>query len=663
MKTTTCSIILFVLACFGNFTSHATAKEKSPDKDKRYAEADIAFKHENFLQAVKLYKELLNEDPDNSNLYYKLGCSYLVVKEKEKAVYYLEKAAHFTSHKYKDEANERKAPIITYKILGEAYHQHSKFDLALNSFKKYKELLIASKNRNPDNYDEVNRQIQICYNAIDLTLTPVKAKIENMGSKVNSPFPDYAPVFSADRSTMIFTSGRPTNVGGKTYNGGKYFEDIYISTRTDSGWTEAVNIGEPINTVDNEGSVCMSADGQEILIYKDDKGDGNIYSTSLHGTEWSVPVKLNSHINSKSWEPSAFISADGRTLYFTSDRPGGYGGRDIYKSERKPGGDWGKAVNLGGSVNSEYDEDAPFLHADGVTLYFSSNGHNTMGGFDIFESKMKSDGSWTPAENVGYPINSPGDDAFYVVTPDKKHAYYTSMREGGYGEKDNYEITFPDKESPLSLQKGVVLGNTKTAPKDVKITITDNETEEVLGVYHPNTSTGKYLFILTPGKSHNISYEADGFMFYSENRYVAKEDKYNEVTKSVTLTPIAAGSKAVLNNIFFDFDKAVLRPYSSTELNTLYNFLTNHPELAVEISGYTDSKGTDDYNTKLSIERANAVITYLATRGIDRSRMVAIGLGETNPLAPNKNSDGSDSPDGRQLNRRVELKIVDLKNN
>jgi len=349
-------------------------------------------------------------------------------------------------------------------------------------------------------------------------------------------------------------------------------------------------------------------------------------------------------------------------LFFISDRSGGYGGRDIYKSDKNSKGEWGKAVNLGSSVNTPYDEEAPFLHPDGVTLFFSSKGHKTMGGFDVFESKLLENGNWTEPMNVGYPINSPGDDVFYVVSPDKKIAYYTSVRDGGFGEKDNYVIIFPDPQaSPLALQKGTVLDNNQIAAKDVKITITDNSSEEVVGVYHPNTSTGKYLFILTPGKSHNITYEAEGYLFFSENRFISKESDFNEITKSVNLSPIAVGSKVVMNNIFFDFDKSELRPNSNVELNRLYNFLIKHPNLAIEIAGYTDSKGTDDYNSNLSLARATAVINFLIEKGVAKERLVAVGLGKSDPLAPNQKADGTDDPDGRQLNRRVEIKITDIK--
>jgi outer membrane protein OmpA-like peptidoglycan-associated protein len=663
MKKYKALIFLFCLICCGILSASRGMRKADPELDKLYKEAEISLKNENILQALNLYTELLAKDPKNSNLFFKLGYCYLKVsKANSKALYFLQKASTRVSSKYKEgSVNEKKAPLLTYKLLGDAYHQQGQFDLAIVSYERFRKILLSSRKKNYDDIDEIERQIEMCRNAKKLVAAPLNVKIKNMGRNVNSPFPDYSPVFTADQNTLIFTSARSTNIGGKTYDGGKYFEDIYTASKTDSGWSKAVNIGPPINTIDNEASVCISADGQEILIYKDDKGDGNIYSTSLKGTKWTVPVKLNSHINSKWWEPSAFISADGTALYFTSDRPGGYGGRDIYKSEKKANGDWGKAVNLGETINTEYDEDAPFIHPDGVTLFFSSKGHSSMGGFDIFESTV-SDGKWSTPENVGYPINSPGDDVFYVVSPDKKIAYFTSLREGGYGEKDNYSITFPDpKESALTLQKGTVVDDDQNAPKDIKITITDNNTDEVVGVYHPNSATGKYLFILTPGKSNNIYYEAEGFLFYSENKYIAKEDSYREVTKSVKLAPIAVGSKVVLNNIFFDFDKADLRKSSNVELNRLYDFLVKHPNLAVEISGYTDSKGTDDYNNKLSTDRALAVTEFLVSKGISKERLTAVGCGKSDPIAPNEKTDGSDDPSGRQLNRRVELKITDIR--
>jgi outer membrane protein OmpA-like peptidoglycan-associated protein len=332
-------------------------------------------------------------------------------------------------------------------------------------------------------------------------------------------------------------------------------------------------------------------------------------------------------------------------------------------SQKDENGEWGKAVNMGPLINTPYDEDAPFIHPDGVTLFFASNGHNTMGGFDIFYSSLSEDQSqWLAPVNVGYPINSPDDDIYYVVSPDKTKAYYTSFKEGGHGEKDNYLITFLDEQKvPLALLKGIVKDAYGMVPKGILITVTDNETGKVVGIYNPNKKTGKYLFILAAGKNYNIAYEADGFLFYSENREVSKKSNYYETYRAIELPPVIVGSKIALNNIFFDFDKATLRSTSNVELKNIMRFLNKYPNVRIEISGYTDSKGSIQYNVKLSQERAQAVVAYLTNKGIDGKRMVAKGYGESSPDALNSNNDGTDNPEGRQLNRRVELKIIEIK--
>lgn len=619
-----------------------------------------------YLEALPFFLELYRKDSTNANISYLVGNCYLNARSgKARAIPYLKKAILSTTTNYKaGSSEERNAPLLAHKLLGDAYHFHSEFDNAIDSYENYKRELLAHNQKDNVNLKIADRKIKMCQTAKDLIATPVRVKIENMGKALNSAYADYSPVLTADQSVMIFTSRRKESTGGETYEGGKFFEDIYISNKTSSGWSAAENISTTINTNGNEASVGISPDGQEILIYKDDAGDGNIYSTTLNGDVWTVPVKLNENVNSKYWEPSAFISADGYALYFTSDRPGGFGGRDLYVSRKTEKGEWGKAVNMGATINTPYDEDAPFIHPDGITLFFSSNGHSTMGGFDIFYSSLSDDDgtTWLAPVNVGYPINSPDDDIFYVVSPDKTKAYYSSFKEGGFGEKDNYMITFLDKkQAPLTLLKGLVKDLDGGVPKNVEITVSDNETGKIVGVYKPNSKTGQYLFILTPGKNYNISYEAYGFLFYSENRQIDKNTNYYEIYKAIQLPPIIVGSKMVLNNIFFDFDKATLRPTSNVELRNLLRFLNRYPKLVVEIAGYTDSKGTLEYNQLLSQDRASAVVNYLTLKGIKRDRLLAKGYGETLPDAPNENLNGSDNAEGRQLNRRVEMKIIEIK--
>lgn len=616
-----------------------------------------------FSDARLLFLDIYKQDTSNANIAFKLGVCYLNSRRyRADAVKYFEKAVTSVSNDYKESSfKERNSPLIAYKFLGDAYHLHYQFDKAINAYEKF--ISVMSENKNTDKIllTETKRAIEICYTAKRLVANPINVKIKNLGDNVNSTYADYSPVLSADQNSLFFTSRRPQTTGIQKDDEGNYMEDIYVSYKTKDSWSQAVNIGSPINTEWNEATVGISPDGQTILIYKDDNGDGNIYSTSLDGDKWSTPVKLNEHINSKYWEPSAFFTADGNTLYFTSNRPGGYGGRDLYTSKRTPEGDWAMAVNMGPVINTPFDEDAPFIHPDGVTLTFSSNGHETMGGFDVFTCILSENGNWSSPMNVGCPINTPDDDIFYVLSPDGKTAYFSSFKTDGYGEKDNYSAVFPDKkEIPLTLMKGNVLDETGNPAKNVIITVTDNETEKVVGVYHANGKTGQFLFILTPGKNYNVTFDADKHLFYSENLEIPKESNYYEINRAVVLNPVIIGSKIILNNIFFDFDKATLRPLSNVELKNLVYLMKSNPTMKVEISGHTDSKGSAEYNQKLSEERAQAVVNNLIKNGINSSRFKAKGYGKSKPNVPNKKPDGSDDPDGRQLNRRVELTITEL---
>jgi outer membrane protein OmpA-like peptidoglycan-associated protein len=654
-------IVFFIFLATSGFSNG-----RSREYERKLERAETLYRGGNYGDALTMYTELYQLDTTNYNVCYKTGVCYLKSgSDNKKALFYLKKTSAGVTSKYLEEdfKNERNAPLDAIRLLGDAYHLNYEFDAAINTLQKYKEQAKIARITDKDVIMNVDRKIEMCKTAIELMKHPAEVKIVNLGKGINSPFADYAPRISADQTTMIYTSRRPENVGGKTYDGGQYFEDIYISTRSnrDSAWSKAVNIGWPINTVSNEAAIGISADGQEILIYKDDYGDGNIYSSRLEGDKWSVPVKLNYNINSKYWEPGAFLSSDGNTLYFVSDRPGGYGGTDIYKSKKTSNGDWGKAINLGPVINSPFDEHSPYIHPDGTTLFFSSKGHQTMGGYDVFFSHLAGDGkSWAEPVNVGYPINTPGDDAFYMVSPDKQSAYYSTysaFKNDGQGEKDNYMITFADiQASPLAVVKGAVTQAGRKPARNVVITVTNNETNEIEGVYHANSKTGNYLFILSPGTSHNIAYEADGQLFYSENRYVGKDKQFNESSRNVDLPELKIGSRVVLNNIFFDFDDTKIRPFSVTEMKRIYDFLHNNPGISVEVAGYADSKGSDEYNKKLSKERAQSVVNYLYSMGIDKRRMMAVGYGEEGA-----NNDKNDvSGQTRDSNRRVELRIIKM---
>ena len=399
-----------------------------------------------------------------------------------------------------------------------------------------------------------------------------------------------------------------------------------------------------------------------MLIYSaQDDVNGDIYYSKLEGSEWTTPVAFEA-LNSKASETHACFSADGKKIYFTSNRKGGFGGFDIYSVTQLPNGSWSRPTNLGSKINTEYDDRAPFIHPDGVSLFFSSNGHETMGGFDIFQATdLGEESGWSTPENIGYPINTTEDDVFYATSVDGKRSYYASEKENGLGEKDLYLITLPKPDvMPMTVMSGIFsLGDKDgTVPPDAQIIVKDNQSGEIVGMYKPNKKTGKYLFILPPGKNYNVTYEAEGYLFKSENLIVPKNSAFQSMKKEIKLAPIKANESIVLNNVFFKFDSDELASDSKTELNKLFTLLSNNPTIKVEIQGHSDSKGNDNYNLNLSQKRAESVRKYLTKKGIKKTRITAVGYGEKKPIARNENSDGSDNEEGRALNRRIELKII-----
>ncbi|MBI4944947.1 MAG: PD40 domain-containing protein [Bacteroidetes bacterium] len=623
--------------------------------------------------ALPLYLKANNFNPNNGLLNYKIGVCYLNSAWKPKALSYLEKS-------YK--LNPTAGTNLRY-YLAQAYQLNMEWDKAISTYIAY--LSEADKNIK-ETADDVEKKIAECRNGVVLVKNPVLVFIDNVGTEINSSFPDYAPVISADESVMMFTSRRDnTSGGGISPMDQMYWEDIYISTRVNGKWTPAKNMGKPVNT-DNrhDATVALSADGQKLLIYLDDKGDGNIYECDLKGTSWSKPYKLNDNVNTKKHESSATISADRNTLYFISDKEGGFGKHDIFKctwdaKKQK----WGEAENLGPTVNTPYGEYSVFLHPDGKTLYFSSEGHNTMGGYDIFktvwdEKKKK----WSIPENIGYPINTADDDIDFVLSANGKHAYFASYKADGYGEKDIYMITFVTPKNPVlntednllasltepvketvigkavdvpsaavSILKGTIFDAVTKQMLEADIELVDNQLNQIIASFKSNSATGKFLVSLPAGKNYGIAVKKEGYLFHSENFDIPTSGVSQEYVKEIGLNNIAVGQKIVLRNIFFDFGKSTLRPESTNELERLAKLLTDVPNMKIEVSGHTDSKSSDEFNMKLSQARAQSVVDYLTTHGIDKSRLTAKGYGKTKPIATN------DTDEGRQLNRRTEFEI------
>lgn len=537
------TVVLFVL-----LTQLSLQAQDKSDYRQKFTEGNLLILEENYVQALKNFLWAYKIDSTNANINFKIGFCYLnTVTERSKALPYLEKAVTNTTKKYNDiEPTEKAAPVTAYFYYGQALHLNYKFDEAIANYEKFKSLLYSNQQ---ELLNDVNRKIEISNNAKALVAAPIKVNIDNLGDSINSPFPDYSPVLAADEKTLIFTSRRPGSTGGDKTIEDEFYEDIYISYRkADSTWTTPVSISPNINTVTHEATVGLTADAQTLLIYKDING-GDIYSSTLDVSDhWTVPQPLGSNVNTSNWETSACLTPDGNTLYFVSNRKGGLGGRDIWKCVKLPNGKWSLAVNLGAPINTPYDEESPFIHPSGNLLFFSSKGHNTIGGFDIFFSNY-GDKGWETPLNIGYPINTPDDDLFYVTSPDGKRGYYSSSsKPEGYGEKDIYMISIPErKEEPLVLIRGHITPKIGEAlSPNLEIVATNNVTGAVVGTYRPLVRDGSFTIIIPPGSNYTLSYQDDGKEFYSESIEVPVGAAYQELEKAVTLKEVSLEPPVVI---------------------------------------------------------------------------------------------------------------------
>jgi outer membrane protein OmpA-like peptidoglycan-associated protein len=628
---------------------------------------------EGFIMARDAYLKANTFNPNSAMLNYRLGVSYYnIPKQKMMALAYLEKAAKL---------NPNVDPDLQY-YLGRAYHLAAQWDKAITAYRTWQQPLNSKPAENRDKIGDINRKIGECLTGKELEQKPVRVFIDNLGNTINSADAEYTPIITADESTMIFTSRRAGTTGAKRDEDNQYFEDLYETHWTSDGWTAPVNMGKPVNSEDHDATAGLSPDGQRMYIYRPRNG-GDLYESILTGSLWSEPERMNKYINSDGHESSVSVSFDGKKLYFVSDREGGLGNRDIWVSTMDQKGRWGESSNLGPTINTMYGEEGVFMHPDGKTMYFSSQGHKSMGGYDIFKTEWK-DGKWTEPENLGWPINGPDDDVFFVVSANGRRGYFSSNKTDGLGEKDIYKITFlgPEKPLALSTEDNLIAGKTQpvktvAAAKQVEIktaqvtllkgTITDaitqktvgatielvdNERREVIATFPVNSATGKYLVSLPSGKNYGIAVKAEGYLFHSENFEIPAVANYQEVQKDIALKPVAVGSAIVLRNVFFDVGKATLRPESFTELDRLVALLNEVPTMRIEVSGHTDNRGTAELNRKLSNDRAKSVTDYLVSKGIKADRITFAGYGFDQPIAPN------DTEANRQLNRRTEFKIL-----
>ncbi len=523
-------------------------KGQLSDKEK-FTESLYLMDEKRFSEALPMLKYLYEKDKTNANLNYNIGVAISNSdnrKERKEALTYLEVATKNVSPNYTPYSNrEDKAPVDAWYYLGVAQHGDYQFIPAIESFEKFKTFI----NKKHYLWNDIDKNISMSKYAQIAIKNPVNIKSTNLGSNINSSSPDYGPVIRIDESAIYFTTRRlrkdSSNFTNYDLTDGMLHEDIYVSYNEDGEWTEAVPLN--ISSKGHEATINLSIDGQSLFIYKDVNGDGNLYMSELEndsaGIEtWSEPKPFGSDINSKAYETHVAISPDQRTLYYISDREGGNGGKDIYFCNLLPTGNWALSQNIGNVLNTQYDEEGVFMHPDGKTLYFSSDGHQSMGGYDIMYSTL-SDSGWSQPKNIGYPVNTVDDDIFFVTTPDGKRAYYSSFKEGGLGNTDLYVIELIDaEESALTLYRGeFTFVNRFQPPTGAQVTITNNNTGELVGVYTPRQRDGQFSAILVPNNSYHFIYEADEFESYEEDIYVPAGASYQEIYKEIKLKPVRVG--------------------------------------------------------------------------------------------------------------------------
>lgn len=463
--------------------------------------------------------------------------------------------------------------------------------------------------------------------------------ISNLGATVNSSSDDFSPMLLGNGRVLYLTSTRDGD------------QDVFSTVATSSGWGTVTTSGSTLNTGNDEGGTSITPDGHWMIFVGCDRsegiGDCDLYIAEYGGGSWRNIVNLGPSVNSELWDSQPSIAIDGLTLYFASNRAGGYGGTDIWMTRRTFGGLWGTPTNLGPTINTAADEASPYLAPDSKTLYFSSNGHPGIGGMDMYVSKWKAN-TWGAPENVGTPLNSEFDDYFYSLQLGTDNVYFASDRTGGYGGFDLYVgVPNPFPPNPVTTVLGTVMDSKTSAPVGAKLTVTDLSNREVMAQFQSDDLDGNYVVVLQSGKSYAVTAESPGYLFYSDRFDVPRDAPNNVVRKDIKLE-----RDAIRLLVFFDFDQAILKEESRVDLDRAVDLMKNNPRMKVEVAGHTDNVGSREYNKKLSGDRASAVREYLIGHGIDAGRIVSRGYGMEIPIATN------DTEEGRAQNRRVEFRVV-----
>ena len=618
---------------------------KSKKAKKYYENGEYLLKKENLKEAKVSFLSAIEEDPEFFEAHMLMGEIYEHEENDSAAVVAYRKAIEIDQDRYPP----------TYFILADLEYKNGWYDSALVHFKKY----LRYEGTHGKNQIKAEKYLANCEFAIEAIKNPVPFQPVNLGYNINSELNEYFPCLTADNQTLLFTR-LLTNTRSVTGTQ----EDFFISYYIHDEWEPATDLGPPINTIVNEGAPTLSADGNILIFTACESIDGygarrkgygrcDLFVSKKSGNDWLMPYNLGQPVNSRHWESQPSISSDGRTIYFVSNRNNDY---DIWSSTVNSNGDWSEPEILGDNINTEGYEGSVFIHPDNQTLYFSSDGHIGMGGLDIYVSRRDSTGKWGVPVNLGYPINSFKDDNSILISADGELAMFASDRKEGYGGLDLYSFELYEAARPqvVTYMKGTVFDKETNKKLDARFELTSLRTGLDAIESFSNKRNGEFLVCLPTNDDYALTVSREGYLFYSENISLSSENtSADPMLKDVPLEPIKVGAKVVLKNIFFETDKYDLKELSKIELKKLIRLLETNPGMKIEIGGHTDNIGTPEYNIILSENRAKTVNQYLVENGIDQSRLLYKGYGETKPV------DTNETTGGRANNRRTEFKVVE----
>lgn len=639
--------IITLLFSSNTFAQPGSHYKPDPKAKELFDQAFMQFRRGNNDKAISLLQKAKEVDPLYTDAYLLSADIYNRLKN-----YELEKK------EYLDLLEKDSNQYSALFNLANANYREGEFEEALENYKK----LLKFPALPPNQKKVASERIAKLNTTINLMNNPVPFEPENMGKEINSEVFEYPPAFTVDGETVYFTRRkiRPGFTEEQArMRPGLYNEDIMVSYKKDGKWQPAQDAPGNINTDYNEGSIAISPDGSFMIFTACERPEGigscDLYISFLKNGKWTKPANMGEPVNSRFYESNATISFDGRTIYFTSNRPGTHGNLDLWTSTRDDNWNFSVPVNLGPKINTSENDHIPFIHPDDQTLYFVSMGHPGLGNNDIFYTRRDKQGKWDSVKNIGYPINTPGEESGLVVDRLGQYAYFSTTAENGFGGLDIWYFKLPEEAKPkaVTFLKGNVFDAGNKNPIMATYELADLATGKTI-VQNTTFEDGKFLVAVPGGKDYLVNVSAKGYLFYSDNISLKNYSSTEPFVKDIPLEPLKTGSKITLRNIFFNTNSYELKQESKAELSRLISFMKNNPLLKIEISGHTDNTGAPAYNKDLSQKRAKAVYDYLINEGkIAAARLKYIGYGETQPVATNE------TEEGKAQNRRTEMKVIE----